>query len=128
MELILIIVVVVLLFGGGGYWGRRRGHCRREDAVRRRGAGGLPVRDNYADAADLGRLVSVEESWPFAGIGSEMAALMMEQAFDHLDAPVVRVTGKDVPLPYAANLEKLALAQPEDIVEAVKNVCYRQAN
>ncbi len=71
------------------------------------------------------RLVSVEEGWPFAGIGSEMAALMMEQAFDWLDAPVMRVCGKDVPLPYAANLEKLALPQPEDIVEAAKAACYR---
>ncbi len=71
------------------------------------------------------RLVSVEESWPFAGIGSEMAALMMEQAFDYLDAPVVRVHGKDVPLPYAANLEKLALVQPDNIVEATKSVCNR---
>lgn len=72
-------------------------------------------------------LVSVEESWPFAGIGSEMAALMMEQAFDYLDAPMIRVHGADVPLPYAANLEKLALVQPENIVNAVKNVLYRQA-
>jgi len=71
------------------------------------------------------RLVSVEEGWPFAGIGSEMAALMMEQAFDWLDAPVMRVCGKDVPLPYAANLEKLALPQPEDIAEAAKAACYR---
>ena len=55
------------------------------------------------------RLVSVEEGWPFAGIGSELAAVMMEQAFDWLDAPVTRVAGEDVPLPYAANLEKLAL-------------------
>jgi pyruvate dehydrogenase E1 component beta subunit len=73
------------------------------------------------------RLVSVEESWPFAGIGSEMAALMMEQAFDYLDAPVVRVHGADIPLPYAANLEKLSLPQAEHIVDAVKSVCYRQA-
>ncbi|MFY9287577.1 MAG: pyruvate dehydrogenase complex E1 component subunit beta [Alphaproteobacteria bacterium] len=71
------------------------------------------------------RLVSVEESWPFAGIGSEMAALMMEQAFDYLDAPMVRVHGADVPLPYAANLEKLALPQAEAIIDAAKNVCYR---
>ena len=70
-------------------------------------------------------LVSVEESWPFAGIGSEMAALMMEQAFDYLDAPVARVHGADVPLPYAANLEKLALPQAENIIEAAKSVCYR---
>src|SRR6185312_14632895 len=60
------------------------------------------------------RIVSVEESWPFAGIGSEIAARMMEEAFDYLDAPVVRVHGADVPLPYAANLERLALPQPEN--------------
>jgi pyruvate dehydrogenase E1 component beta subunit len=71
------------------------------------------------------RLVSVEEGWPFAGIGSEMAALMMEQAFDYLDAPVKRVAGIDVPLPYAANLEKLALPQVENIVQAAKAVLYK---
>jgi pyruvate dehydrogenase E1 component subunit beta len=71
------------------------------------------------------RLVSVEEGWPFAGIGAEMAALMMEQAFDWLDAPVARVTGEDVPLPYAANLEKLALPNPDKIAAAVRKVCYR---
>ena len=71
------------------------------------------------------RLVSVEEGWPVAGIGSEMAALMMEHAFDWLDAPVKRVHGADVPLPYAANLEKLALPQSADIVAAAKAVCYR---
>ncbi len=71
------------------------------------------------------RIVSIEESWPFAGIGSEIAALMMEHVFDYLDAPVVRVTGADVPMPYAANLEHLALPQVHDIVEAAKAVCYR---
>jgi pyruvate dehydrogenase E1 component subunit beta len=71
------------------------------------------------------RLVSVEEGWAFAGIGSELAAQMMEQAFDWLDAPVKRVAGLDVPLPYAANLEKLALPQPENIVEAAREVCNR---
>ncbi|MBI1209589.1 MAG: pyruvate dehydrogenase complex E1 component subunit beta [Azospirillum sp.] len=71
------------------------------------------------------RLVAVEEGWPFAGIGAELAALMMEHAFDWLDAPVVRVHGADVPLPYAANLEKLALPQSDDIVKAAKSVCYR---
>lgn len=64
-------------------------------------------------------LVTIEEGWPFAGICSEIAALVMEEAFDDLDAPVVRVTGKDVPLPYAANLEKLALPQVADVVAAV---------
>ncbi len=71
------------------------------------------------------RLVSVEEGWPFAGLGSEMCAIAMEDCFDHLDAPVERVHGKDVPLPYAANLEKLALPQINDIVAAAKRACYR---
>jgi pyruvate dehydrogenase E1 component beta subunit len=71
------------------------------------------------------RLVSVEEGWPFAGIGAELAAQLMEQAFDWLDAPVARVTGVDVPLPYAANLEKLALPHAGQIVEAARKVCYR---
>ncbi len=71
------------------------------------------------------RLVSVEEGWPFAGIGSELAAAMMEHAFDWLDAPVARVTGADVPMPYAANLEKLALPQIQNLVDAVKSVTYR---
>ncbi len=72
------------------------------------------------------RIVSVEEGWPFAGIGSEIAALMMEHAFDWLDAPVTRVAGLDVPLPYAANLERMALPQPETIVAAVKQVAYKR--
>jgi pyruvate dehydrogenase E1 component subunit beta len=71
------------------------------------------------------RLVSVEEGWPFAGIGSELTAVAMEQMFDWLDAPVVRVHGADVPMPYAANLEKLALPQAEHVVEAVKRVTYK---
>jgi pyruvate dehydrogenase E1 component beta subunit len=71
------------------------------------------------------RLVSVEEGWPYAGIGAELAATMMEKAFDWLDAAVVRVAGEDVPMPYAANLEELALAGAEDIVAAAKAACYR---
>jgi len=71
------------------------------------------------------RIVSLEEGWPTAGIGAEIAALIQEHAFDWLDAPVTRVTGKDVPMPYAANLEKLALPQIEDVVAAAKAVCYR---
>jgi pyruvate dehydrogenase E1 component beta subunit len=71
------------------------------------------------------RLVSVEEGWPYSGIGAEIAATMMDKAFDWLDAPVQRVSGKDVPMPYAANLEKLALPQVQDIVSAAKAVCYR---
>ncbi len=70
------------------------------------------------------RLVAVEEGWPAAGIGAELAALAQEMAFDWLDAPVKRVTGVDVLLPYAANLERLALPQAETIVAAAKQVCY----
>lgn len=71
------------------------------------------------------RLVTVEEAWGTCGIGAEIAARMMEQAFDWLDAPVVRVSGEDVPMPYAANLERLALPQAADIAEAAKSACYR---
>lgn len=72
-----------------------------------------------------GRVVTVEEGWPQAGIGAEIAARVMEHAFDYLDAPVARVAGKDVPMPYAANLEKLALPSVAEVVEAAKAVCYR---
>ena len=70
------------------------------------------------------RIVSVEEGWPVAGMGSEIAAIMMEEAFDWLDAPLKRVCAVDVPLPYAANLEKLALPQVADVVTAAKAVSY----
>jgi len=70
------------------------------------------------------RLVCVEEDWPFAGVNAEISALVMEHAFDYLDAPVKRVNAADVPLPYAANLEALALPQAEHIVAAAKEVCY----
>lgn len=71
------------------------------------------------------RLVSVEEGWPFAGIGSELAMMICEEAFDYLDAPPIRVTAEDVPLPYAANLEKLALPSVEKIIKAARSVCYK---
>ena len=85
----------------------------------------LDVEAIVASVKKTNRLVSVEEGWPTCGIGAEMAALMMEHAFDWLDAPVVRVHGADVPMPYAANLERLALPQIEQIVAAAKAVCYR---
>ena len=78
-----------------------------------------------ASVRKTNRIVSVEEGWPTAGVGAEISALVMEHAFDDLDAPPARVTGKDVPQPYAANLEKLALPKPEDVVEAAKAVLYR---
>jgi pyruvate dehydrogenase E1 component beta subunit len=78
-----------------------------------------------ASVKKTNRIVAVEEGWPFAGIGAEVAAIMMEECFDWLDAPVKRVAGKDVPLPYAANLERLAVPQVEDIVAAAREVAYR---
>ncbi len=71
------------------------------------------------------RIVSVEEGWPFAGVGSEICTLVCEKAFDYLDAQPVRVAAEDVPLPYAANLERLALPSAEKIIQAVKAVCYK---
>ena len=71
------------------------------------------------------RIVTCEEGWHFAGIGAEIASAVMEHAFDYLDAPVARVAGEDVPMPYAANLEVLALPQEQHIVDAAKAVCYR---
>jgi len=78
-----------------------------------------------ASVRKTNRIVTVEEGWPICGIASEIATQVMEQAFDWLDAPPARVTGKDVPMPYAANLEKLALPSVEEVVAAVKAVCYR---
>ncbi len=72
-----------------------------------------------------GRLVTVEEGWPQGGIGAELAAVVTAEAFDYLDAPPTRVTGKDVPMPYAANLEKLALPSVDEVIAAVNAVTYR---
>jgi len=71
------------------------------------------------------RCVVVEEGWPQSGVSAQVGMKIMEEAFDELDAPVVRVTGKDVPMPYAANLEKLALPNVGEVVQAVKAVTYR---
>jgi pyruvate dehydrogenase E1 component beta subunit len=78
-----------------------------------------------ASVKKTGRAVTVEEGWQQCGVGAEIAARIMEHAFDYLDAPVARVSGKDVPMPYAANLEKLALPSVAEVVEAAKAVCYR---
>jgi len=72
-----------------------------------------------------GRCVTIEEGWPQNSVGSEIAAQVQEKAFDYLDAPVMRINGKDVPMPYAANLEKLALPTVGDVIEAVKSVTYQ---
>ena len=71
-----------------------------------------------------GRCVTVEEGWPQSGVGAEIIAVLMEKAFDYLDAPVTRICGKDVPMPYAANLEKLALPNVGEVVAAAKSVLY----
>ena len=71
------------------------------------------------------RIVSVEEGWPFAGMGSELIAQVCEKGFDDLDAPPIRVSGLDIPMPYAANLEKLALPQVHHIIQAAKAACYK---
>lgn len=73
------------------------------------------------------RIVSVEEGWSFCGVASEISALCVEEAFDYLDAEPKRITARDVPLPYAANLEKLALPSVEEICDIVKETCYREA-
>jgi len=78
-----------------------------------------------ASVKKTGRAVTVEEGWQQSGVGAEIAARIMENAFDYLDAPVARVSGKDVPMPYAANLEKLALPPAAAVAEAAKAVCYR---
>ena len=75
--------------------------------------------------AKTNRMVCVEEGWPVCSISAEIMAVAMEEGFDDLDAPVLRVTDEDVPLPYAANLERLALIKPEKVVEAARKVCYR---
>ncbi|MGI9498479.1 MAG: pyruvate dehydrogenase complex E1 component subunit beta [Geminicoccaceae bacterium] len=85
----------------------------------------LDIETIVASVQKTNRLVTIEEGWPRFGLGSEMSAIMMEHAFDYLDAPVARVTGEDVPMPYAANLEQLALPQVADVIKAAKDVCYR---
>ncbi|MDZ4095051.1 MAG: pyruvate dehydrogenase complex E1 component subunit beta [Paracoccaceae bacterium] len=78
-----------------------------------------------ASVRKTNRCVTVEEGWPVGAIGNHLSATIMQQAFDYLDAPVINCTGKDVPMPYAANLEKLALVTTADVIAAVKSVCYR---
>lgn len=86
-----------------------------------------PLDENtiLASVAKTNRAVVIEEGWRFAGIGAEISARIMERGFDDLDAPVARVTGKDVPMPYAANLESMALPSVAEIVEAARVVCGR---
>jgi pyruvate dehydrogenase E1 component beta subunit len=86
----------------------------------------LDVETVLASVRKTNRLVTVEEGWPICSIGSEICARVTAEAFDDLDAPPIKVTGADVPMPYAANLEKLALPSVERVIAAVKSVCYRE--
>ena len=85
----------------------------------------MDVETILASVRKTGRCITVEEGWPQSGVGSEISAQVMEKAFDFLDAPVIRITGKDVPMPYAANLEKLALPTVAEVVAAARTVTYR---
>ena len=85
----------------------------------------MDIETVVASVRKTGRCVTVEEGWPQSGVGAEIGMRIMETAFDYLDAPVARITGRDVPMPYAANLEKLALPSVADVVQAAKAVCYR---
>ncbi len=78
-----------------------------------------------ASVMKTNRCVTVEEGWPVASIGNHISATLMQRAFDYLDAPVINCTGKDVPMPYAANLERHALVTTPEVIEAAKQVCYR---
>jgi pyruvate dehydrogenase E1 component beta subunit len=79
-----------------------------------------------ASVQKTNRIVTVEEGWPICSIGSEICARVTAEGFDHLDAPPIKITGADVPMPYAANLERLALPSVDQVVAAVKSVCYRE--
>ncbi len=85
----------------------------------------LDIDTVVASVQKTNRLVTVEQGWPICSIGSEIASQVVDKAFDYLDAPPAKVAGKDVPMPYAANLEKLALPSVDDIIAAAKAVCYR---
>ena len=86
----------------------------------------LDLETVVASVKKTNRMVTVEEGWPICSIGSEICARVALEAFDHLDAPPMKITGADVPMPYAANLEKLALPSVEQVVAAAKAVCYRE--
>jgi len=85
----------------------------------------LDIETVIASVQKTNRIVTVEQAWPVCSIGSEVCSRVALDAFDYLDAPPTKVTGKDVPMPYAANLEKLALPTVEDVIRAAKSVCYK---
>jgi pyruvate dehydrogenase E1 component beta subunit len=85
----------------------------------------LDIETVIASVKKTNRVITVEQGWPVCSIGAEIASQIAELAFDYLDAPPVRITGKDVPMPYAANLEKLALPTVDEVIAAAKTVLYR---
>ena len=85
----------------------------------------MDIETVLASVQKTGRCVTVEEGWPQSGVGSEISAQITERAFDYLDAPVTRICGRDVPMPYAANLEKLALPNVGEVIQAAKAALYR---
>jgi pyruvate dehydrogenase E1 component beta subunit len=85
----------------------------------------LDIETVLASVRKTNRIVTVEEAWPVCSVGSEICTQVVEQAFDYLDAPPTKVSGADVPMPYAANLEKLALPDTARVIAAAKAVCYR---
>ncbi len=84
----------------------------------------LDVDAILATVRKTNRAVYLEEGWPYVGIGSQIVAIIQEEAFDHLDAPVLRVTQADVPMPYAKNLEQMAKPQADRVVKACRRVLY----
>jgi pyruvate dehydrogenase E1 component beta subunit len=120
--------VTIVSFGIGMSYASRRstswpaGHRCRTDRPAHHPADGPADRDRKRE--EDRSLVTVEEGFPQSSIGTEIATRVQQQAFDYLDAPIITIAGKDVPMPYAANLEKLALPNVGEIVEAVKAVTY----
>ena len=86
----------------------------------------LDIETVLASVRKTNRIVTVEEGWPVCSIASEIAARVTAEAFDYLDAPPIKITGADVPMPYAANLEKLALPSVDKLIAAAKSICYRE--
>ncbi len=86
----------------------------------------LDIETVIASVRKTNRIITVEEAWPVCSVGTEICAAVATEAFDHLDAPPLKVTGANVPMPYAANLEKFALPSVEQVIAAVKSVCYRE--
>ena len=82
------------------------------------------IGETEACFVEVGDVITVEESWPFSSVGSEIVNLIQREAFDYLDSPVIKVNSADVPMPYSSVLEKIYLPQVENIIKAVKEVCY----